>query len=179
MLKKILLVLVVLVAALAVVIAMQPAELRLSRSITIDAPPERIFPHINNLHKWDKWSPWAKIDPKAKNEFSGPDEGKDAKFRWVSDHQEVGTGSMTIEESRPNENVKIRLDFEKPMTGTSYSDFVLKAEGNDKTLVTWSMQGSNNFVGKAMCLIFNVEKKVGGKFEQGLADLKAVVEKKS
>ena len=48
-----------------VVAAGQPDEFKLSRSAIISAPPEKIFPHVNNLRKWDVWSPWAKLDPKA------------------------------------------------------------------------------------------------------------------
>ncbi len=49
MLKKILLIVAVLVVALCVVIAMQPAEFRLERKITIAAPDSVIFAQVNDF----------------------------------------------------------------------------------------------------------------------------------
>ncbi len=88
---------------------------------------------------------------------------------------EVGIGKMTITDSQPSDMIQLQLDFEKPFKGTNSTEFTFKPEG-DKTLVTWTMKGSNNFVGKAMSLVFNCDKMVGGRFEQGLAQLKALVE---
>src|SRR5687767_14702551 len=146
MFKRILLVLLAVVVVFAVVVAMRPAEYAVSRSATMAAPPSAIFLHVNDFRKWEAWSPWAKLDPNAKNTFSDPSSGKDAKFSWVG-NSEVGEGSITIVESRPNELIQIRLDFVKPMAGTSDVLFTFKPEG-DKTNVTWSMSGKNNYIAK-------------------------------
>ena len=82
---------------------------------------------------------------------------------------------MTITESQPNDLIRFRLDFRKPMTGTNTAEFAFKAEG-DKTVVTWSMSGHNNFLSKAVGLVMNCDKMVGGQFESGLANLKTIVE---
>jgi hypothetical protein len=175
MFKKILLVLVIVLAGVAVVVAMQPSEYQVARSTTIAAPPATVFAQVNDFHKWDAWSPWAKLDPNAQNTFEGPSSGKDAVLKW-SGNSDVGEGSMTIVESIPNESIKIKLAFVRPMEGVSDVHFAFKPEG-DKTQVTWNMSGHNNFVGKAMCLVMNMEKMIGEKFDEGLASLKAVSEK--
>jgi hypothetical protein len=174
MLKKILIVLVVLIVAFVVVVAMQPAEFHVARTATMSAPPSEIFEQVNDFHKWEAWSPWAKVDPDAKNTISEPASGKGATFKW-SGNSEICEGSMTIVESRPHEHIQIQLDFVKPMAGTSNVEFHLKPEG-DKTVVTWSMSGRNNFIGRAMCLFMNMDKMIGDKYEEGLASLKSIVE---
>jgi uncharacterized protein YndB with AHSA1/START domain len=173
-LKKILLALVAIVIVLVVVVAMQPSEYRVARTATMAAPAAAVFTQVNDLKKWEAWSPWAKLDPNAKCTFEGPAAGKDAAMAWVGNNQ-VGEGRMTITESRPNEFIRFQLEFFKPMAGTSTAEWAFKAEGG-QTTVTWSMFGKNNFVGKAMCLVMNMEKMMGGEFDKGLASLKAIVE---
>ena len=157
-----------------IVVAMQPPTFRISRSATMAAPAAAIFPHVNELKKWQPWSPWMKLDPNAKSTFEGPAGGKGAVMTWAGNN-EVGEGKMTILESKPNELIRFRLDFYKPMAGTSEAEFTFKPEGAG-TMVTWSMSGKNNFIAKAMCMIMNMDKMVGGPFEKGLASIKAVVE---
>lgn len=167
-------VLVALLAIFAVVVAMQPSEFQVSRTATMPAPAGAIFPHVNELKKWEPWSPWMKLDPNARSTFEGPEGGKGAAMTWAGNSQ-VGEGRMTIIESKPNELVRFRLEFYKPMEGTSEATFTFKPEGN-QTVVTWSMTGKNNFIAKAMCLFMDMDKMVGGEFEKGLASLQAIVE---
>lgn len=174
MFKKILIGLVVLIAAFAGVVALQPSEFRVSRTATIAAPAGDVFGHVNDLHKWNAWSPWAKLDPAAKVSFEGAPVGKGAVFTW-SGNEQVGEGRMTVAESRPGELVALNVDFVKPFEGKSTSEFAFKPEGN-QTAVTWTMGGHHDFIGKAMCLIMNGQKMMGGEMEKGLANLKAVVE---
>lgn len=174
MLRKSLAVVVLAVAAFAVVVALQPSEYRVSRSTTIAAAPSDVFANVNDLAKWQAWSPWARLDPNAKATFDGPPAGEGAVFKW-SGNSEVGEGSMTVVESRPAERVKYRVDFVKPMPGTSYAEFEFKPEGN-QTAVTWTMMGQNGFIGRAICMFMNMDRVIGGEFEKGLANLKAVAE---
>lgn len=174
MIKKILAVFGLLVLILVVVVALQPSDFRIVRSIQISAPPERVFPLVNDFHQWNAWSPWAKLDPAAKNTFEGPAAGVGSVFRW-SGNSEVGEGGMTILESKPNELIRIRLEFVKPMAGTSLTEFTFKPE-NQQTSLTWAMSGQNNFIARAMCLVMNMDKMVGGQFEQGLASIKRLAE---
>ena len=174
MLKKILLALVLIVAAFLVVVALQPSEFSVERTTTIAATPEAIFPHVNDLHKWDAWSPWAKLDPNAKVGFGGPDAGEGATMDWAG-NDEVGAGKMTITESKPNDLVKFRIDFTEPFVGTSTSSFTFKPDG-DKTAVSWGMEAHHKFIEKALCLVSNGKGMVEGQLDEGLAKLKSVVE---
>jgi uncharacterized protein YndB with AHSA1/START domain len=167
-------VIAVLVVILVVVIATRPEDFSISRSATVAAPPEKVFPQVNDLHNWEAWSPWAKLDPNMKMTFTGPETGTGAAYTW-SGNSKVGEGRMTIVESRPSELVRIKLEFMKPFAATNASEFTFQPQGN-QTTVTWSMTGKRNFMTKAMSLVMSMEKMLGGQFEQGLAQMKAIAE---
>ncbi len=167
--------LLVVIAIFITVVVMQPSDFRITRSLLIAAPTSTIFPHVNNLHKFNEWNPWAKIDPASKSTFEGAAEGEGSILRWEGNNQ-VGSGIMTNTQSKPNEYIQFKMEFLKPMQATNIAEFTFQADGNS-TLVTWSMYGKNSFVGKAVSLFMNCEKMVGGQFEKGLANLQAIVEK--
>ena len=172
MLKKILIGLAAVIIVFVAVVAMQPADYRVERNASFPAAPAVVFDQINDLHKWDAWSPWAKLDPAVKNTFEGPPAGTGAVFAWAG-NKKVGEGRMTITESHPNDLIRLKLEFIKPFPSTAMTEFTFKPEG-DQTLVTWSMAGHNNFISKAFCLFMNMDKMVGGDFERGFANLKTV-----
>ena len=161
-------------AVFAIFVAMQPDEFAVERSTTVAAPPQMVFDQVNDFHKWQAWSPWAKLDPMAKNTFEGPESGEGAKFSWAGNDQ-VGEGRMEIAESRAPEHIKIDLEFIKPFPAKNVTLFTFAPEG-DGTKVTWNMSGTNNFIGKAICMFMNMDKMVGGDFEKGLAAMKAKAE---
>lgn len=174
MLEKILLGLVVVIAAFLGVVALQPSDFRIARSAVVAAPAPEVFAQVNDFHKWEAWSPWGKLDPAAKATFDGPPAGKGAIFRWAGNNQ-IGEGTMTLTESRPSDLVRIKIDFVKPMAGTSVAEFTFKPQGS-QTAVTWAMMGQNNFFAKAICMFMDQDKVIGSYFEKGLASLKSVVE---
>ena len=174
MIIKILIAIAVIVVVFAIIVALQPSEFRIVRSATISAPAPTIFAQVNDFHKWEAWSPWAKLDPAAKATYEGPSAGTGAVFRWAG-NKEVGEGSMTITESRPSDLIRIKLEFLKPFAATNAAEFTFRPDGN-QTTVTWSMEGKNNFIARAVCLFMNMEKMVGGQFEKGLAQMKSVAE---
>ena len=157
-----------------IIVALRPSHFHVVRTALISAPPAAVFVHINDFRKWEAWSPWAKRDPAARNGFEGPASGTGAVFTWSGNH-EVGRGRMTITEHRPSERVCIRLEFFKPFACTNAVEFNFAPEGS-QTKVTWSMAGKNNFMAKAIGLFMDCDKMVGGDFEKGLANLRAIAE---
>ena len=176
MLGTILIVVAVVAVLFVIVVALRPAEFRVARSALMSAPPAAVYGQVIDFHNWEAWSPWAKLDPACKNTFEGPAAGTGAVFGWAG-NKNVGEGSMTITESRPNELIRIKLEFLKPFANTCNVEFTFKAEGN-QTAVSWSMAGAekNSFLVKAMGLFFNCEKMVGDQYEKGLAAMKSIVE---
>ena len=178
MLRKILIALVVVVAGLAVVIALQPSAFSISRSATIAAAPADVFPQVNDFHNWEAWSPWARLDPKSKVAFEGAASGKGAVFKW-SGNDGVGEGSMTIVDSQIPKQIRIKLAFVRPFESTADTVFDFAPAGPGTTVI-WTMSGKNdNFIAKTFCLFMGgPDKMIGPEFEKGLAQMKAVVEKK-
>ena len=167
-------VLAVLILGFVIVVAMQPSEFRIARSAKMKAPPAAVFAEVNDFHKWDAWSPWAKLDPNIKTSYEGAPAGPGAMYSWTGNSQ-VGEGRMTITDSKPAELIKIKLEFVKPFAATNATNFMFTSQGN-QTSVKWTMDGDNNFMGKAFGLFMNMDKLVGGDFEKGLAQMKAVSE---
>jgi len=175
MIRKILIGVAIIVAAFAAFVAVQPDELNIERTTTIAAPARAVFDQVNDLHKWDNWSPWAKLDPAAKVSFEGAQAGQGAVFKWAG-NDKIGEGMMTVTESRPGDLVKIKAEFFKPFEGSNVSEFSFKPNGSG-TAVTWSVTGRNdNFFVKAICLVMNMQKTLGGEMEKGLAQMKSIVE---
>lgn len=176
--KKIVLTSIVVIAAIVavfcVVVVFQPEDFKITRSATIDAPPAMVFDRLDDFHKWESWSPWAKIDPAMKTTYSGPAKGVGASYAWIG-NREAGEGKMTILESHPPNHLKVDLEFTAPFAARNIIEFGLATDA-DKTNVTWTMTGKNNFFMKAFSLIANMDHLVGADFEKGLAQLKQTVE---
>jgi hypothetical protein len=175
MLVKILIAVVIVLAALAAYVATRPGEFQVTRSATIAAPAPAVFVHVNELRNWQAWSPWAKKDPQMKQTYEGPPAGTGAVTSWVG-NKDVGEGRMTIVESRPAELIRFKLEFLEPFAATNSAEFTFKEQGG-RTEVNWRMSGQNNFIGKAMGVVFDFDKMIGADFEAGLASLKTIVEK--
>jgi hypothetical protein len=131
-----------------------------------------LFEEVNDFYKWQAWSPWAEMDPTAKNTYGGAPSGVSAIFKWEGNSQ-VGQGVMTMLESHPNDLIRIKLEFLKPFKATHAAEFTFKPSG-DQTIVTWSMSGTNNFMSKAVVLFMNCDKMIGSQYEKGLANLQTV-----
>jgi uncharacterized protein YndB with AHSA1/START domain len=175
MIKTILIVVVVLIVALLVFAATKPDTFRVQRSASINAPPETIFSHINDLKSWSTWSPWEKMDPAMKRTYSGAASGKGAVYEWEGNNQ-VGKGRMEIAETSPPSKVSIKLDFFKPFEAHNMAEFTLESKAGS-TNVTWAMYGPSPYMAKIIHVFVSMDSMVGKQFEAGLANLKAVAEK--
>ncbi len=171
---KALIVLVIGIAVFMGYIAFQDPNYKLSREISIDAPAEKIFPYLNNAKLFEAWSPWSKLDPKAKMTYSGSAEGVGSVTSWV-DGEKLGTGSATIIESVPSKSVTTKLVFVKPFTMEQTA--VISIEPKEgKSVVTWSVTGQNTFLCRVVCFFMSQEKMIGPIFDQGLSNLKNLTE---
>jgi hypothetical protein len=175
MIKKILIVIVVALAAILIFAATKPDTFRVERSASIKAPAEKIFPLINDFHTWDAWSPWEKKDPAMKRTHSGSGSGKGAVYEWDG-NSDVGKGRMEIVESAPPSKIRIKLDFLKPFEGHNFAEFTLEPKG-DSTNVTWVMDGPSPYIAKVIGIFCNMDRMIGKDFEAGLANMKAAAEK--
>ncbi|MBN8555578.1 MAG: SRPBCC family protein [Deltaproteobacteria bacterium] len=174
MIRKILIAIVLVVAGFLLYVALMPSHFHIERSILIHAPAEAVFAQVNDFHKWNDWSPWAKLDPNAKVTFEGKESGVGAVHTWAG-NADVGEGKMTIVESQPNSLIRIKLEFFKPYTAENQAEFTFKPQEGG-VLTTWSMDGESKFLPRVFCFFMNMDKMVGNEFEKGLAQIKLIAE---
>lgn len=175
MLKLVLVVVFLLLAALMFYAATRPSNFRIQRSIRVAASRDKVFAYVSDLHNFDAWSPWAPLDPAMRKTHSGAASGVGASYEWQGNNK-VGHGRMEIVEAVAPERVLIKLDFLKPFEAHNLAEYLL-VERDGETEFTWAMYGPNNFFSKVMGLFFSMDRMVGAQFEQGLAALKSVAER--
>jgi hypothetical protein len=163
------------IAAVLILAARKPDRFAVQRATTVQAPPDRIFPLINDFHQWGTWSPYETRDPAMKRSYSGADSGKGAVYGWEG-NKDVGSGRMEILDAQAPSKIVIKLDFFAPFEGHNTAEFTMLPQGNG-TIVTWSMHGPSPFIGKIMHVFINMDRMVGKDFEAGLANLKRLTEK--
>lgn len=176
MLEIVAIIALVLVAAIAVVIlaATKPNTFSVRRATTIEAPPEKIFPLINDFHQWRSWSPYEHKDPAMKRSYSGAESGRGAIYAWDG-NRNVGSGRMEIIDVSAPSEIVIKLDFFTPFEGHNTAEFTMLPQA-DGTNVTWLMHGPAPFMSKVMQVFINIDHMVGKDFEVGLASLKRLAE---
>ncbi|MDE5453421.1 polyketide cyclase [Bradyrhizobium sp. CSA112] len=168
-------ILAIAIAAVFVLAATKSNTLRVQRSVSIKAAPERIFPLISDFHQWLTWSPYEQKDPAMKRTYGGAASGKGATYAWDGD-KNVGSGRMEILEAVPPSKIVIKLDFFKPFEGHNTAEFTMLPQG-DGTDVTWVMHGPANFMSRLIQVFMNLDRMIGRDFEAGLANLKKITEK--
>ena len=173
MLFWIITILVLAVLGILAYAAMQPDAFRIVRSQSIAAPPDKIFPLINDMRALNSWNPFVLMDPAIKGTYSGPPAGPGAAYAWES--QKMGPGRTTITGSTPPSRMTLTLEMDKPIKVTNQVEYTLTPNGKS-TDVTWAMSGKRPFMIKVMGLFMNMDQMVGKSFSKGLADLKVLAE---
>jgi hypothetical protein len=176
LIKTILAIVAVTIAAVLAYAATRPDSFRVERRLVINAPPEGVFMRINSLPAWRNWSPWEKKDPAMQRTLSGPESGVGAAYAWKGD-KNVGEGRMEIVESVPVSLIRIKLDFVTPFEAHNTVEFTL-APTEGGTRVVWAMSGPSPYVSKLIGVFMNMDKMIGTDLEAGLAALKAQSEGK-
>src|SRR6266446_4473766 len=168
-------VLVIAIAIILILAATKPDTFSVQRATVVKAPPERIFPLINDFHQWGTWSPYENKDPAMKRSYSGVASVKGAVYTWEG-NKNVGSGRMEILDASAPSKIAIKLDFFSPFEGHNTAEFTMLPQG-DATNVTWLMHGPAPFMSKVMQVFINLDKMIGKDFEAGLANLKRLTEK--
>lgn len=175
MLKLLVILIIVVIAVILVLARLKPDSFRVERSANIQAPPEKIFPYLNDLRGWAAWSTWERMDPNMKKTFSANSSGQGASYEWEG-NKKVGHGRMQIIESAAPSRVVIQLDFLAPISAHNRAELTLQAQGSG-TRVTWAMYGPSPFISKLFSVFISMDKMVGRDFEDSLANLKTIAEK--
>ena len=171
--KRILIGIVALLVLFFVVGFLLPRDVRVERSVEIDASPQAVFTMVNDFRQFNRWQPWAQIDPATRYVYEGSATGAGSRMIWYSDHPDVGNGMQEIILSEPYSRVRMALDF--GTGGLANADYLIDAEGAG-SILTWTLEtdmGGNplmGWIGLAM------DSMVGTAYELGLANLKEILE---
>lgn len=172
-LKRIGIFLVVFLAILLVISFFLPSKVHVERMAVINAQPEIVFKQVNNLHNWNSWMPWNKLDPDMKIKYYGPEEGAGSGYSWTSENSQVGKGKLSITESKQNESITTSMNFTE--NGEATGTFTFEpVNGNTKIIWGMDMDMGMNPVAKYLGLF--MDQMIGADFEKGLSDLKKVSE---
>ena len=154
-----------------------PGTTHVVRSTEINAPVVTVFNQVNELKNWYDWSPWAKLDPNTKWDYSQPSSGLGAFYTWKSDKRDVGNGTLTVTDMKSNESIRCKMDFEG--MGSSNSGFKFTAKDSTHTVVDWSFDTDHGMNPLMRWMGFTVmDKAIATDYEKGLVNLKTVAEKK-
>lgn len=160
-------------AGLVAVIAMQPSQAHVERSVVMAATPADVFPFAHDLDLWMRWNPWDSYEPTSKKAFSEPRSGVGAWYTW--DGEQVGSGKMTIAAAVPGESVAYDLHFTSPFEARASVGFTFTPVDGG-TRVVWTYDAEQGFVSKGFGLLVDMDAMLGADFEKGLAALKPLAE---
>lgn len=175
MLKNAVLALPATLALILLFAATRPDSFRVERSVTINAPPERIYALLDDFHQFAAWSPWQNLDPAMRVSYGGSRSGKGALYEWDGNRR-VGAGRMEILETAAPSRILIRLDMRRPYARHNGTEYTLETQ-DDATVVTWAMYGPSSYPTKLMRLFSSMDRMVGQDVERGLAKRKALAER--
>jgi Polyketide cyclase / dehydrase and lipid transport len=174
MLRAITIIVALVISGVLLFAATRPDTFRIQRTASIKAPPEKLFPLINDLRRFNTWNPYEKKDPDMKGRYSGAARGKGAAYAFAG-NRDVGMGSIEITDSAAPRQVSMRLHMIEPFEASNNIEFVLEPKG-EVTQVTWAMEGNVPYPAKILQLFVSMDRMVGQDFEAGLANLKAAAE---
>jgi hypothetical protein len=164
------------VAVLLLHAARRPDTFRVTRTAVIKAPASRVFLLINDLKSFNTWSPYLRKDPGAQGSYSGPPNGIGAAYAWQG--RKIGSGRMEITLSQAPAKVAMKLDFVKPFKAQNWAEFTLQDEGDNLTIVSWALRGPAPYLFRLMGVVIDMDRIIGKDFEVGLANLKALTERR-
>lgn len=167
---------VIFIVGILIVASFQPKEFHVERTVSTSAQAQDIYNIMGNFGRFSEWSPWHKLDPNMKVEMSGQPGEVGSSYSWEG-NDDVGSGKMTIAAVQPPQSIDVDLEFFKPFPGKSKVIWRIEDTGSERKM-TWSMDGTNdNIIARAMCMFFSMDKMIGRDFEEGLSNLKNVVER--
>jgi effector-binding domain-containing protein/ribosome-associated toxin RatA of RatAB toxin-antitoxin module len=170
-LKKIGIAIVALIVLLLIISLFLPGTMHVERSVTINAPAGVVFDQVNTVKNWEQWSPWLKMDTTMKVTYNDTLSGTGAGYSWTS--TEMGTGTMTLTNSKRNELVDTRLEFGD--NGGANSAYRFEADGNAlKVTTTFDPDKTANPIHKYMGMIMRGFLET--QMDKGLNEIKRIAE---
>ena len=165
------------IIAIAVLVFVTPSDYRVEREVTINKPKADVMNYAKMIkNQNDHWGPWTKKDPNVKLSYNGNDGEVGFVSAWESSVEDVGVGEQEIKKITNNE-IDTELRFKKPFESTSQAYMILDEASPTQTKVKWGFTGSFPKPLNLLLLTMDIDKEVGKDFNEGLTNLKAILEK--
>ncbi len=168
--------LLLVIIVLAVLVFITPSDFKVEREVTINKPKAEVFDYVKLLKNQNEWGPWVKKDPAIKQEYKGTDGEVGFVSSWESNMEEVGSGEQEIKKITDS-RIDSELRFKKPFESTAQAFMTLDEASPTSTKVKWGFTGNMPKPMNLMLVFMDMDKEVGKDFDEGLKNLKAIIEK--
>lgn len=176
-LKKILVILILIVAIVLVAAYFMPKNYAIEREITINKPVDTVFNYVKYLKNQNQFSVWANIDPKMKSTYKGTDGTVGSISAWESEVKEVGVGEQEITNITEGKRIDFALRFKKPMEDTAVGFMSTESVSGNQTKVKWGISGVMPYPMNIMLPMMKMDQMIGNDLQKGLENLKDKLEK--
>ena len=176
-LKKILVILILIVAIVLVAAYFMPKNYAIEREITINKPADTVFNYVKYLKNQNQFSVWANIDPKMKSTYKGTDGTVGSISAWESEVKEVGVGEQEITNITEGKRIDFTLRFKKPMEDTAVGFMSTESVSGNQTKVKWGISGVMPYPMNIMLPMMKMDQMIGNDLQKGLENLKDKLEK--
>lgn len=175
-LKNILYTIIALIVIVLIIGLFVKRDYAVEREVTINKPKDVVFNYVKYLENQNKFSVWAKADPNMKSTYTGTDATVGFVSAWESLDKNVGKGEQEITKIIDGERIDYELRFSEPMKATNLAYMITESSIDGQTVVRWGFTGHMNYPVNLMLLFVNMDKAIGKDFEQGLSNLKVILE---
>ena len=145
-----------------------PGSWSAERTLRFRAAPEEVFPYLDDLQRWDAWTPWGDVE----STFDGHNVGLGARRSW--DHPQFGSGSITITESVADRLVRYRVVVGEGALSVEGALVLESVDGG--SALTWSEEGDFGWNPLMGYSALTMPKSQGAQLERGLAALQRLLD---
>jgi hypothetical protein len=149
----------------------------IEREVTINKPKQEVYDYVKYLKNQNQFSVWAKIDPAMKTEFRGEDATVGFVSAWDSENPDAGKGEQKIVKIDEGNRIDYEIHFIKPFESTDFAYMTFESSSESATKVKWGFNGTMKYPMNLMLLFTDMEKMLAPDLQNGLNNLKALLEK--
>jgi hypothetical protein len=166
------------VAALALITGLfLPKDYAVSRTVTIARSNADVFEYARMIRNQEDYSVWWKMDPNQVNTYTGEDGTVGFVAAWKSELDSVGSGEEEIIALEEGKRIGFALRFKEPFESNASSEMLFASTDSNSTTLTWNFKGDMSYPFNVMQLFMSMEDMLGNDIEQGLNNVKAILEK--
>ena len=169
-LKKIIIVLLIIIAIPLIVALFVPREFNSGNEIVIAKPKQEVFDYIKYVKNQDNFGVWQLMDPDMETTEEGTDGTVGFRYSW--DSKKLGKGAQVITNIVEGERMESNMFFFDHSEDPNASHISVEEKSPNETLVKWGIRGKTPYPWNLMSLFYSMNKD----FYKGLENLKEILE---